>query len=170
MKIKQQLKQVWFNTLMKNFKLNWKVKEWVGGCVFVQCEHSVRYVKTEHEVWSRFGSEVWLHDSVSFLCRPLTRLSACIYIRSYTACVTVWCIFYNPTQQRKRKNLWVYVSANLRYVAKAQKPQLSWCLLDNVHWFHTILAIFKLFSSSYCRFIHVLSVGWLYWKHQITNI
>ena len=55
MKIKQQLKQVWFNTLMKNFKLNWKVKEWVGGCVFVQCEHSVRYVKTEHEVWSRSG-------------------------------------------------------------------------------------------------------------------
>lgn len=153
---------------MKNFKLNStrKVKERVGGCVCVLC---VCVCVKALCVMSRLnmsvvevGSEVWLHDSVSFLCRPVTRLSACIYIHSYAACLTVWCIFYNPTRQKKKKRLWVYISANLRCVAKEQKSQLSWCLIENGDWFHTILAIFKLFSSSYCRFMLVFSVGWWY--------
>lgn len=92
----------WWRTLSWTLLEKWR-SEWAAVFVFCVCVKALCVMSRLNMSVVEVGSEVWLHDSVSFLCRPVTRLSACIYIHSYAACLTVWCIFYNPTQQKKRK-------------------------------------------------------------------
>lgn len=94
----------WWRTLSWTRLEKWR-SEWAAVFVFCVCVKALCVMSRLNMSVVEVGSEVWLHDSVSFLCRPVTRLSACIYIHSYAACLTVWCIFYNPTRQKKKKRL-----------------------------------------------------------------